>query len=74
VHWIGPLVIGVYLGILIDPWLRRWWSSKEWERGVRGKPATEPSEGITEDAEWADDTWHVGSSDLIAAPLSDDRP
>jgi hypothetical protein len=35
-HWITPLLIGVYIGILIGPGLRVWAASKDWERQARG--------------------------------------
>jgi hypothetical protein len=32
VQWIAPLLIGIYLGILIDPWLRAWITQNDWAR------------------------------------------
>lgn len=35
IHWIAPLLIGIYLGILIDPWLRAWITQNDWARQAR---------------------------------------
>jgi hypothetical protein len=35
VQWIAPLLIGIYLGILIDPWLRAWITQNDWARQAR---------------------------------------
>jgi hypothetical protein len=74
VHWIGPLVIGIYLGILIDPRLRAWMSSKDWERQARGlpEPAVPPesSDELQRDAgQWTTEA----DPDLLGSSLSDDR-
>ena len=35
VQWIVPLVIGIYVGILVDPWLRAWITQNDWARQAR---------------------------------------
>ncbi|MDP9234775.1 MAG: hypothetical protein M3P01_09540 [Actinomycetota bacterium] len=35
VQWTAPLLIGIYLGILIDPWLRAWITQNDWARQAR---------------------------------------
>jgi hypothetical protein len=48
VQWIAPLLIGIYLGILIDPWLRAWITQNDWARQARhleGRNATENDAG-----------------------------
>ena len=35
VQWIAPLVIGIYVGILVDPWLRAWITQNDWARQAR---------------------------------------
>jgi hypothetical protein len=37
VHWIVPMVLGIYVGVLIAPFLRAWGASKDWEREARGE-------------------------------------
>jgi hypothetical protein len=74
VHWIGPMVIGVYVGILIDPRLRAWVSSKEWERQARGLPDQAVPPESSDEVPWDTGHWPTESdSDLFGSPLSDDR-
>jgi hypothetical protein len=48
VQWIVPLLIGIYVGILIDPWLRAWITQNDWARQARyleDRKATERDAG-----------------------------
>jgi hypothetical protein len=73
VQWLPPLVLGIYLGILVDPWLRSWMASKDWERHARG------TAGFTRPEEIVDDIWEEldrpkdRAPEAWRAPLSDDR-
>jgi hypothetical protein len=42
IHWIAPLLIGIYLGILIDLPLRSWVATKQWEQQARETPRRLP--------------------------------
>jgi hypothetical protein len=47
VQWIAPLLIGIYLGILIDPWLRAWIAQNDWARQARGlEDRTAPEQDV----------------------------
>jgi hypothetical protein len=35
VQWVSSFVIGVYVGILADPWFRAWITRNEWARQAR---------------------------------------
>jgi hypothetical protein len=73
VHWFPPLVLGIYLGILVDPWLRSWIASKDWERHARGPAAFSRPEEIVDDI-WDDLDWpNDRVREALPAPLSDDR-
>ena len=48
IHWIAPMLLGIYFGILVGPVLRAWVASKEWEREARAG------------SDW---TWSVSSED-----------
>jgi hypothetical protein len=44
VQWIAPLVIGIYVGILVDPWLRAWITQNDWARQARSLDERKPTE------------------------------
>jgi hypothetical protein len=44
VQWIAPLVIGIYVGILVDPWLRAWIMQNDWARQARRLDERNPAE------------------------------
>lgn len=57
VEWIGPFVIGVYVGILIDPWVRAWIAEKEWARQPQDLTGDEFSETPSAQISWSDYEW-----------------
>jgi hypothetical protein len=72
-HWFPPLLLGIYVGILIDPWLRSWIASKDWERHARGAADLSRSDEIVDDI-WDELDWPTDrTSPAVQPPLSDDR-
>lgn len=57
VQWIGPFVIGIYVGILIDPWVRAWIAENEqaWQR--QALEDDEFSEHPSAQVSWSDYDW-----------------
>jgi hypothetical protein len=51
VQWIAPLVIGIYVGILVDPWLRAWITQNHWARQDRKLDVRKPTEGDGDSAD-----------------------
>jgi hypothetical protein len=42
VEWITPFIIGIFVGCLVDPWLRAWIVRNDWARQERQLQAQEP--------------------------------
>jgi hypothetical protein len=43
VEWISPFIIGIFVGFLVDPWLRAWIMRNDWARQERKLEAEIPS-------------------------------
>jgi hypothetical protein len=56
VQWVGPFVIGIYVGILIDPWFRAWIAQNEWARQLQESEDPEPQD-LSGEISWQDYEW-----------------
>ncbi|MDP9224954.1 MAG: hypothetical protein M3P18_14140 [Actinomycetota bacterium] len=76
VQWVGPSVIGFYLGVLIGPWLRGWIAEKEWTRQARGPQDAPRSESTWGRVSWSDYEWLANqpAGPSSETELPDDRP
>jgi hypothetical protein len=54
VEWISPFVIGVFVGFLVDPWLRAWIMQNDWARQERNLETDKPSAGGSTPIIWSD--------------------
>jgi hypothetical protein len=47
VEWISPFIIGIFVGFLVDPWLRAWIMRNDWARQERKLRAEKHSAGVS---------------------------
>ncbi len=76
VQWVGPWVVGFYVGVLIGPWLRCWIAEKEWTRQARVLEDEPPSESAFARVSWSDYEWLANQPTGASseAELPDDLP
>jgi hypothetical protein len=57
VEWVCSFVIGVYVGILLDPWFRAWVTQNEWARQARDLEEQDSSQSVSGQISLSDHEW-----------------
>jgi hypothetical protein len=57
IQLVGSFVIGIYVGILVDPWFRAWVTQNEWARQARESEDLDPSLNLSRQISCDDYEW-----------------